>query len=77
MSVANLGCLFLKTQGVKKPEPEWINPYPHLIEKHNAQTSFDRQVALTFMELAKTGDVPRWVYHEFPNQIAIIQSCLD
>lgn len=77
VAIANLGCLLLQTQGVKHPETNWINPFPRLIEKNHAQANFDPEVAQIFIELAKTGNVPRWVFQEFPSEINLIKSCLD
>jgi len=75
VAIANLGCLLLKAQGIKHPEPDWINPFPAIIEKHHAQAIFDMEVAQTFMDLARTGKIPRWVFEEFKDQLAIIKSC--
>jgi hypothetical protein len=77
VAIANLGCYLLKVQGVKKPETDWINPFPKIIEKHYAQANFDAEVAQTFMDLAKTGSVPRWVLQEFQNEINLIKSCVS
>ena len=75
VAIANLGCALLKAQGVKRPEQDWINPFPKLLEKREAKASFDVKVAKTFMELATHGKIPRWVFSEFPSQVKLIRNC--
>jgi hypothetical protein len=75
VAIANMGSLFLQSQGVKKAKPDWINPYPMLIEKQEALKIYDKEVCAVFMELSKEGKIPRWIFNEFTHELTLIKLC--
>lgn len=59
--IALLGVYLLSAQGVKRPKPEWINPFQRLLDKRQAKQVIPPEAAQTFLALTAENKVPGWV----------------
>jgi len=67
--IANVGVAYAQSQGAKKADPDWFNPWQRQFEIEEAREIMGLDVAKTLKKLVDGSKVPGWVTRQIDQKL--------